>query len=223
VLVPIVVVVVVNILMGPERYKALGGVLMGSIVTGLFVAISMTPVAVPGHARSTSRKSFWWQGFGHAQGAVTGDTVGDPYKDTAGPAITAHQDHHIVALFDRATLIKNSLSLPLSRFAERARGGANILFRAGIAGPFLVLGNSAFAVESGFRSRKIHRMNSARLALVSFKTCPFVQRHAIVLLEKGRAVRITYIDQTKKPDWFLKSRHSAGRSQVNDTSCSNRR
>jgi glutathione S-transferase len=47
-------------------------------------------------------------------------------------------------------------------------------------------------------------MNSNRLELVSFKTCPFVQRAAIVLLEKAVPFEITYIDQTKKPDWFLK-------------------
>jgi len=47
-------------------------------------------------------------------------------------------------------------------------------------------------------------MNSAHLELVSFKTCPFVQRAAIVLLEKAVPFEITYIDQTKKPDWFVK-------------------
>jgi glutathione S-transferase len=47
-------------------------------------------------------------------------------------------------------------------------------------------------------------MNNNRLELVSFKTCPFVQRAAIVLLEKAVPFEITYIDQTKKPDWFVK-------------------
>jgi glutathione S-transferase len=47
-------------------------------------------------------------------------------------------------------------------------------------------------------------MNIARLELVSFKTCPYVQRAAIVLHEKAVPFEITYIDQTKKPDWFLK-------------------
>ncbi len=47
-------------------------------------------------------------------------------------------------------------------------------------------------------------MNSNRLELVSFKTCPFVQRAAIVLHEKAVPFEITYIDQRNKPDWFLK-------------------
>lgn len=47
-------------------------------------------------------------------------------------------------------------------------------------------------------------MNTTRLELVSFKTCPYVQRAAIVLHEKAVPFEITYIDQTNKPDWFLK-------------------